>query len=67
MTAPHKGFFSAMLHTVNHNLGLKTPTGRKAGHKAIYTSVTGLQVGAFDLAILFHSDMVLGKINCSGL
>ena len=30
-----------MLHTRNHNLGLKTPTGKKAGQKASYTSKTG--------------------------
>ena len=38
MTAPCKGLFSAILHTLNYIKGLKTPTGRKAEQKAIYTN-----------------------------
>ena len=38
MTVPRKGLFSAMLHTVKIIM-VKTPTGRKASHKALYIGV----------------------------
>ena len=50
VVAPCKGLFGAMLHSHIKLFGLRTTTGRRAGQKAIYTSVTGgLELGTSGL------------------
>ena len=55
MTAPRKGVFITIYYTQQNHKRLKTPTGRKAGQKAISTNVAGwargLELGTSGLRV----------------
>ena len=65
LTSPSERIFSAKLKHKKHNLGLKTPSGKKAGQKAIDTSMTGEQeILTWDLWVASQYCIWLGLAAC---